>query len=200
MWAWLTDYPAREHDEALRDGWCGVYGLPRVLWLGNDDRTLHLAPAPELERLRYHPREFDDLTLDDGGAALLSGINGESCEIGLRIEPGTAQQVGLQVRTSPDGAETHPPLLRRGGAEPGVRRYPQRQQGPPGGGAGAARPVRRRGPGTARVHRPVGRRSVRQRPPGDYPARVPRGRGQRPGNAVVPRWPRPPSAPYAPGR
>ena len=106
MWAWLTDYPAREHDEALRDGWCGVYGLPRVLWLGDDDRTLHLAPAPELERLRYQPRAFDDLTLDDGGAALLSGINGESCEIGLRIEPGTAQQVGLQVRTSPDGAET----------------------------------------------------------------------------------------------
>ena len=77
-----------------------------MLWLGNDERTLHLAPAPELERLRYHPREFDDLTLDDGGAALLSGINGESCELGLRIEPGTAQQVGLQVRTSPDGAET----------------------------------------------------------------------------------------------
>ena len=106
MWAWLTDNPAPEHADALQDGWCGVYGLPRVLWLGDDDRTLHLAPAPELERLRHHPQGFADLALDDGGATLLSGINGESCEISLRIELGSAQQVGLQVRTSPDGAET----------------------------------------------------------------------------------------------
>ena len=61
---------------------------------------------PELERLRYHPKEFADLALDDGGTAPLSGINGESCEVSLRIEPGSAQQVGLRVRTSPDGSET----------------------------------------------------------------------------------------------
>ena len=50
MWAWLTDNARSEIDDAIADGWCGVYGLPRVLWLGEDD-TLRLAPAPELRRI-----------------------------------------------------------------------------------------------------------------------------------------------------
>ena len=106
MWAWLTDNSAKNIEDALRDGWCGVYGLPRVLWLGDDERTLHMAPVPELERLRCHPKEFADVTVADGAPVALTGIDGLSCEIGVHIDPGAAQQVGVQVRTSPDGSET----------------------------------------------------------------------------------------------
>ena len=106
MWAWLTDYPVKGIEDALRDGWCGVYGLPRVLWLGDDERTLHMAPIPELERLRCHPKEFADVTVADGAPLPLAGIDGVSCEIGVRIDPGSARQAGLRVRTSPDGSET----------------------------------------------------------------------------------------------
>lgn len=62
MWAWLTDNPRSDVSEAIADGWCGVYGLPRVLWLG-EDATLRLAPVPELEALRYNPRRSDDVTV-----------------------------------------------------------------------------------------------------------------------------------------
>ena len=30
MWAWLTDNPSGEEQQ----GWSGVYGLPRTLWVG----------------------------------------------------------------------------------------------------------------------------------------------------------------------
>ncbi len=106
MWAWLTDNPAKGIEDALRDGWCGVYGLPRTLWLGADGRTLHLAPVPELERLRCHPKEFADATVTDATQVPLAGVDGLSCEIGVRIDPGSARQAGVRVRTSPDGAET----------------------------------------------------------------------------------------------
>ena len=106
MWSWLTDNPAKGIEDALPDGWCGVYGLPRVLWLGDDERTLHMAPVPELERLRRNPQEFADVSVTDGSAVPLAGIDGRSCEIGVRIDPGSAQQAGLRVRTSPDGSET----------------------------------------------------------------------------------------------
>ena len=106
MWAWLTDNPAKRIEDALRDGWCGVYGLPRVLWLGDDERTLHMAPVPELERLRGNAKEFSDVTVAAGDAVPLAGIDGLSCEIAVRIDPGSARQAGLRVRTSPDGSET----------------------------------------------------------------------------------------------
>lgn len=106
MWAWLTDNPAQGIEDALRDGWCGVYGLPRVLWLGDDERTLHMAPVPELECLRGRPKKFADVTVADGAAVPLAGFDGLSCEICVRIAPGSAQQAGLRVRPSPDGSET----------------------------------------------------------------------------------------------
>ena len=105
MWAWLTDNPRKETDEAIADGWCGVYGLPRVLWLGEDD-TLRLAPAPELQVLRYNERRCDDITLDDGAEVELPVANGRLCEIKLDIDLQSAQRTGLRVRTSAKNEET----------------------------------------------------------------------------------------------
>ena len=61
MWAWLLDNPKGERT----NGWSGVYGLPRSLWLG-DDGTLRMRPVKELETLRYHERTWKDITLSDG--------------------------------------------------------------------------------------------------------------------------------------
>ena len=105
MWAWLTDNLRSETDEAIADGWCGVYGLPRVLWLGEDD-TLRLAPAPELQVLRCNAKRFDDITLDDDTEFELHGINGRSCEIKFSVDLMTAQRVGVRVRTSAKNEET----------------------------------------------------------------------------------------------
>jgi beta-fructofuranosidase len=105
MWAWLTDNARAEIDEAIADGWCGVYGLPRVLWLGEDD-TLRIAPAPELQVLRYNAKSFGDVTLGSGEEFELEGIDGRSCEIQFTVDVGSARQVGLRVRTSPRKEET----------------------------------------------------------------------------------------------
>ena len=111
MWAWLRDDPfsgtdqEERHRQAIADGWAGVYGLPRVLWLGEDD-TLRMAPAPELQTLRYNERRFDDIGLDDGTEFELEGIDGRSCEISVTIDLTTAHRVGLKVRTSANNEET----------------------------------------------------------------------------------------------
>lgn len=99
MWAWLLDNPSGEK----KKGWSGVYGLPRSLWLGPDG-TLRLAPVAELETLRRHERSWSQLTLRDGETRSLDGVVGDTCELAVTIEVGTAQRCGLKVRASP-GAE-----------------------------------------------------------------------------------------------
>ena len=105
MWAWLTDNPYGELSDVLRAGWSGVYGLPRVLWLG-DNNTLCLAPVPEVNILRYNFRQFEACTVKDGAETILENINGKSCEIKLTVDPRAAKTAGVRVRTSPDNEET----------------------------------------------------------------------------------------------
>ncbi len=100
MWAWLTDNPSGEKAK----GWSGVYGLPRSLWLG-DDGTLRMAPVKELETLRSHEKSWNNLALADGETKPLEGVVGDSCELALEINAGTAQRCGLKVRASSGGEE-----------------------------------------------------------------------------------------------
>ncbi|UVI32793.1 glycoside hydrolase family 32 protein [Paenibacillus spongiae] len=100
MWAWLLDNPADE----LQNGWSGVFGLPRTLWLG-EDNTLRMAPVDELKTLRYNEKRFSSMRINDGDRVELSGINGESSEIKLVITPGSAKKMGLKVRASADEEE-----------------------------------------------------------------------------------------------
>lgn len=100
MWAWLLDNPPGGKEL----GWSGVYGLPRSLWLG-DDGTLRMQPVKELENLRSHEKSWNVLTLADGETKALEGVVGNSCELGIEIEVGSAQRCGLKVRASGDGQE-----------------------------------------------------------------------------------------------
>ena len=99
MWAWLTDNRADE----LQYGWSGVYGLPRVLWL-RADGALGMAPAPELEQLRYNGVLPDVKPLGLHPQAL-TGINGLSSEIRLRAIVPAGGVVGLYVRANHDMSE-----------------------------------------------------------------------------------------------
>jgi len=83
MWAWLTDNPEGEKAR----GWSGVYGLPRTLWLGEDER-LRMRPVQELKNLRGPERAWSDLTLGQGEAKTLEGVAGHSCELQLDVETG----------------------------------------------------------------------------------------------------------------
>ncbi len=99
MWSWLTDNPGGDKAK----GWSGVFGLPRTLWVGSDG-TLRMRPVAELERLRLSPKVWRPATLADA-AKPLEGVKGDSCEIALQIDPGTAQKAGVKVRASAGGEE-----------------------------------------------------------------------------------------------
>jgi beta-fructofuranosidase len=107
MWAWLLDNPDRTNEEVLRRGWCGVYGLPRLLWLG-EDGTLRQTVPPEFEMLRHHEMRWDQFILKSGmeNRFPLNGTIGESCELEMVVDPKNAAKIGFQVCTSPDEAET----------------------------------------------------------------------------------------------
>jgi beta-fructofuranosidase len=100
MWAWLLDNPGGDKER----GWSGVYGLPRSLWLG-EDGTLRMQPVKELEDLRCHEQSWSATTLANGETKALEGVVGDSYELGIEIEVGTAERCGVKVRASGDGHE-----------------------------------------------------------------------------------------------
>ena len=102
MWAWIFDGRGREARAASM--WSGTLSLPRVLWLG-DDATLRMRPAEELAALRYHPRERAEVALAPDEELPLGDVRGNSLELELTIDPGTAEQVGMKVCRTADGRE-----------------------------------------------------------------------------------------------
>lgn len=100
MWAWLTDNPGGDKEK----GWSGVFGLPRTLWLG-DDNTLRMKPVQEIESLRYHPLTWSESVVGEGTAFPLEGVVGDACELWFEIAPCATKRVGVKVRCAPDGSE-----------------------------------------------------------------------------------------------
>ncbi len=98
FWGWIHE--ARP----AANGWGSVATLPRVLSLG-EDNTLRIEPAPELEMLRYNHRRRAGVSLAAGAEVNLDEVSGDCLELAVEIAPGDAQEVGLSVRRSPDGAE-----------------------------------------------------------------------------------------------
>jgi sucrose-6-phosphate hydrolase SacC (GH32 family) len=76
--------------------------LPRIVTLDGDQ--LRMEPIPELERLRTNPRKLANLEL---GATEIrpEGIRGAFLELRLEIDLQDAEEAGVKVRRSPDGAE-----------------------------------------------------------------------------------------------
>ncbi len=106
MWAWLLDNPDSTEQWVLRRGWCGVYGLPRLLWLGENGDLKERVP-PEFNILRHNEKKWENFTLSPSveNKKELKGIRGGSCEILLKVPPKEVGKVGLIVKASPDGKE-----------------------------------------------------------------------------------------------
>jgi len=100
--AWVGEALLREGKE--KKGWAGVMSMPRVLTLA-EDNTLRIKPIEEIERLRINPRAHKGISLADGAEVVLRDIAGDSLEIDVVIDPGSAKQVGLRVCRSPQGEE-----------------------------------------------------------------------------------------------
>ncbi len=99
MWAWAKDRP----DFKIKDDqhWSGTMSLPRVLSLAPDG-TMRMQVPQEFERLRYNGQKQENIDVD--GEVQLD-LQGDSLELRVLIDPGTAKQCGVKVRCSPDGEE-----------------------------------------------------------------------------------------------
>jgi sucrose-6-phosphate hydrolase SacC (GH32 family) len=101
VWAWVTD--ARKISPQ-RITLPGFHSLPRVISLTGDS-TLLIKPVKELDALRRNHRTLSEIKLAADSEMTLPGISGDCLELAVEIEPGTAGQVGVAIRCSPDGAE-----------------------------------------------------------------------------------------------
>jgi len=100
--AWVGEALLVEGKE--KKGWAGVMSMPRVLSLA-EDNTMRIKPIEEIETLRINPRSHEKISLADGDEVQFKDVAGDCIEIDLEIDPGTASQVGLRVRRSPQGEE-----------------------------------------------------------------------------------------------
>lgn len=84
-------------------GWAGIFALPMVLTLA-EDGDLHIAPVPELEKLRHQHFSLSNLSLAADQPVSLD-IHGDQLEIRAIFEWKDAEEFGLKVCCSPDGEE-----------------------------------------------------------------------------------------------
>lgn len=98
LWCWLPDH--RPRPQQIASGWSGAMSIPMELDV-NAEGSLLLTPARELAALRGEKVELKDIAFE--GEHELP-IRGDLLEIEAEID-GEAEQFGLSVRRSPDGAE-----------------------------------------------------------------------------------------------
>ena len=66
---------------------------------------MYIEPVPELEMLRMNPRARRDVRLAADSEFVVDDVRGDSLELAVEMEPEGAQEFGVRVRCSHDGAE-----------------------------------------------------------------------------------------------
>ena len=85
-------------------GWSGICALPMVLSLDDYDELL-MDPIPELEALRSEHISLKNIELGPDEEVGIEGVAGECIELRATLEWDDAEEVGIKVRSSPDGEE-----------------------------------------------------------------------------------------------
>ena len=78
--------------------------LPRVLDIDSDDNLL-ISPASELETLRREHYRVDHVAVRNGEVRSFPKLNGDTVELNIRIDLGSASRAGVKVLCNPDGSE-----------------------------------------------------------------------------------------------
>lgn len=87
-----------------RRAWESVVSLPRIMSLTSKG-TLGIEPAPELERLRYNPREEKNISIPADREVTLKNMAGDTMELAVELNPGKGAEIGVKVRCAPDASE-----------------------------------------------------------------------------------------------
>jgi len=102
LFGWVLE--GRSAAAQWASGWSGVFSLPRVLSL-REDNKLRMEPVPELKVLRGKHHQFNNLHITDASSSLPIDVWGDCLEIIAEFVPGDAKEFGFKVRCTPDGTE-----------------------------------------------------------------------------------------------
>ena len=102
LWGWIREGRSAAAQKAA--GWSGVMSLPRVLSLAADQK-LKMTPASELQVLRGRHWRFENRTVPADSDSILGSARGDSLEVIVEFDPGSAEEFGLRLRSSPDLVE-----------------------------------------------------------------------------------------------
>jgi fructan beta-fructosidase len=104
LWlAWMNNWTYAESIPTAP--WRSAQSIPRSVQVRPIDGTPRLVQTPieELQKLRADPVALADRTVEAGTTSLSAdGIAGKALELVATFEPGTAETVGLNVRTGDD--------------------------------------------------------------------------------------------------
>jgi beta-fructofuranosidase len=108
LWLWgRTNTPSER-------GWNGVMVLPRILSIGADG-LLRQEPAPEFEALRGQPVTRVPFEVPAGTPVPLDQVSGDCLELRADVLPGTASEIGFNLRCGTDGKPGLPVRVMRPG-------------------------------------------------------------------------------------
>jgi beta-fructofuranosidase len=102
LFGWLREN--RPVAAQVAAGWSGVMSLPRVLTL-LPDGTLGQEPAAELKALRGRNTHVQGPVLIGVASGMPAEVRGDQLELLLELDIGEANEAGLVLRATPDGAE-----------------------------------------------------------------------------------------------
>jgi beta-fructofuranosidase len=96
LWLWGRTNTAPEK------GWNGVMVLPRILSI-DADLFLRQQPAPEFEALRGAAVTRPAFDVPPGAPLRLDDVSGDCLELAADVLPGTASEIGFDLRCNSDG-------------------------------------------------------------------------------------------------
>ncbi len=87
------------------DGWNQIMTLPRRLTLGEHEDELKVVPAGDITSLRTDHQQIGEILLPANQETVMDGIEGDSMELEIELDPLDSPMVEVNVLRSPDRAE-----------------------------------------------------------------------------------------------
>nr|GMC74806.1 beta-fructofuranosidase, insoluble isoenzyme CWINV1-like [Ipomoea batatas] len=119
LWGWINE--SLIDTEYVKQGWSGVQGIPRTVWLDKSGKQLVQWPVQELEKLRSNKVEMPSSMLKKGSVSEVSGISAAQADVEVTfkiMEFGKAEKMEERWRADPQVLCSQKGASVRGGIGP----------------------------------------------------------------------------------
>ncbi|KAL3511672.1 hypothetical protein ACH5RR_024389 [Cinchona calisaya] len=84
LWGWINESLSRE--DYIAQGWSGVQGIPRLLWLDKSGKQLMQWPIKEIETLRENKVGYPPRPLKGGSILEVQGVKAAQADVDVSFE------------------------------------------------------------------------------------------------------------------